>query len=438
MEFKRVAKRKAEQVLAGHKQKTLRPVSGSRRRCERQEIPHVVAALFAGIGGIELGLHKSGHDTALFCEIDAPAAAVLRARFTSVPCHDDVRTLASLPRETSLLTAGFPCQDLSQAGKTQGISGGRSGLVGEVFRLLEQQRIPWVLIENVPFMLHLQQGRALSYLLDSFEALDYRWAYRVVDSRAFGLPQRRERVYLLATLDGDPRDVLLADDAGAPIDEPDHRDVACGFYWTEGIRGLGWAVDAVPTLKGGSTIGIPSPPAILLPSGAIVTPDIRDVERLQGFPADWTAPASDVGRSSMRWKLVGNSVTVDVAAWIGRRLLEPGHFEDELVAELARDARWPRAAYNVGNGRFAASASAWPLRCTRPALSAFLRYPTSPLSEKATAGFLSRTRTSTLRFPEGFITAIEAHLARMRRGSARTSSTVSRRRARGDAAAPAP
>src|SRR5262245_59574290 len=100
-----------------------------------------------------------------------------------------------------------------------------------------------------------------------------------------GIPQRRERVYIVASRVGDPRDVLLVDDAGAP-EAPDlerWRSVACGFYWTEGLRGLGWAFDAVPTLKGGSTIGIPSPPAIVLRSGAIVQPDIRDAERLQGF-----------------------------------------------------------------------------------------------------------------------------------------------------------
>src|SRR5690606_35704194 len=91
---------------------------------------------------------------------------------------------------------------------------------------------------------------------------------------------------------------------GRPARGKPHR-TSFGFYWTEGIRGLGAAVDAVPTLKGGSTIGIPSSPAILLPNGRVVTPDIRDAERLQGFPADWTQPAETVARKSVRWKLVG-------------------------------------------------------------------------------------------------------------------------------------
>src|SRR5262249_12660226 len=140
-----------------------------------------------------------------------------------------------------------------------------------------------------------------------------KWAYRVVDTRAFGFPQRRQRVLLLASRKRDPRQVLLADDV-ADMAPPKKRNTAHGFYWTEGNAGLGWARDAIPTLKGGSTLGIPSPPAIWLPRGQLVTPDIRDAERLQGFPAGWTAAASPTSakRNGPRWRLVGNAVSVPV------------------------------------------------------------------------------------------------------------------------------
>lgn len=373
-----------------------------------------VVGLFAGIGGIELGLSRAGHEALLLCENDVAASAVLAKRFPKLRVHDDVRTLRALPSETTLLAAGFPCQDLSQAGKTAGIEGARSGLVGEVFRLLSARRVPWVLLENVPFMLHLSRGRALDVIVTALEALGYRWAYRVLDSRAFGVPQRRERVFLVASLDGDPRDVLLVDDAGPPTHTPAFRTVPFGFYWTEGIRGLGAAVDAVPTLKGGSTVGIPSSPAILMPNGEIVTPDIRDAERMQGFAADWTAPARQVKKPGFRWKLVGNAVTVPVAHWIGQRLASPSPYgrawED---ASLAPGAPWPRAAYNVGAGRFGSTVSAWPICKSRAGLEAFLKYPTAPLSAKATAGFLGRARSGSLRFPPGFLEAVAAHLERM-------------------------
>jgi DNA (cytosine-5)-methyltransferase 1 len=374
---------------------------------------HKVAGLFAGVGGLERGLHRAGHETVLLCENDPTATAVLRARFPGVKYHGDVTDLAKLPQRTTLVAAGFPCQDLSQAGQTAGIAGSRSGLVGEVFRLIAAQRTPWVLLENVPFMLQLSQGRAMEVITSTLEALGYRWAYRVVDARAFGLPQRRRRVYLLASLAGDPRSVLFADDAGH-AEEPkvNEQGAACGFYWTEGIRGLGWAVNAVPTLKGGSTVGIPSPPAILLPNGQVVMPDIRDAERLQGFPANWTKAAETVARSGARWKLVGNAVSVPAAAWLGRRLAKPGRMKDFPLAAL-NGTRWPTAAWNVGEGRVAVDASEWPIRRACPPLTDFLKYSPRMLSVKATRGFLQRTERSSLRFPFGFLDALRRHERRM-------------------------
>lgn len=370
-----------------------------------------VVGLFAGIGGLELGLSRAGHETLLMCENDPSANAVLAARFPGVERAGDICKLRSLPRETDLLVGGFPCQDLSQAGKTKGIEGARSGLVGEVFRLLRRKRVPWLVLENVPFMLQLARGEALDVIVETIENLGYRWAYRVVDSRAFGLPQRRERVFLVASLEDDPRHVLFADEAGE-LTVPTRRErAAFGFYWTEGVRGLGGAVDAVPTLKGGSTIGIPSPPAIWLPSGEIVKPEIRDAERMQGFRAGWTQPAASAGRESFRWKLVGNAVSVPVARWLGERLARPKAISLTDVRPLQRDGRaWPRVAWNVGDGRMTARLSPWPLRRERPPLLEFLRYPTEPLSAKATAGFLKRARKGSLRFPDGFLAAIESHL----------------------------
>jgi DNA (cytosine-5)-methyltransferase 1 len=374
-----------------------------------------VVGLFAGIGGIELGLSRSGHETLLLCENDQGASAVLRQHFPEVRLHDDVRSLEGLPRGTQLVTAGFPCQDLSQAGKTAGITGARSGLVGEVFRLLKTRPIPWVLLENVPFMLQLGRGRALDVVVQALERLGYSWAYRVVDARAFGLPQRRQRVFLLASLDGDPRNVLLADDAGPPMVHRMNGSTACGFYWTEGIRGLGWAVDAVPTLKGGSTVGIPSAPAILMPDGRIITPDIRDAERMQGFPKDWTKPAEAIVRRGMRWKLVGNAVSVPVAKWLGERLAIPATYEPDKSKPLQKGTPWPQVAWNAGKGRFTADVSAWPKHTKQVPLREFLIEEGNPLSARATEGFFNRARyKSSLRFPDGFLSKVESHLKFMR------------------------
>src|SRR5262249_40665217 len=151
----------------------------------------------------ELGLHEVGFRSSLLCEIAPEAQAVLRARFPGVPLVDDVREIDALP-SVDVLAAGFPCQDLSQAGRTAGIRGANSGLVGVVFRLASQTDLRWLLLENVPFMLQLDRGKAMGYLVDSLEGLGFSWAYRVVDTRAFGLPQRRQRVLLLASRTEDP------------------------------------------------------------------------------------------------------------------------------------------------------------------------------------------------------------------------------------------
>ena len=278
-----------------------------------------VAGLFAGLGGIELGLSQAGHESSLLCELEPGAHRVLQAHFKGTKLARDVRDLKSVG-DVDLVTAGFPCQDLSQAGRTAGIRGKNSGLVGQVFRLLDaRKRSPrWLMLENVSFMLQLDRGRGMRYLVDELEDRGFLWAYRVVDTQAFGLPQRRQRVILLASRTEDPRRVLFADDV-EPVRREFDRRLWCGFYWTEGLRGLGWAVDSVPTLKGGSTIGIPSPPAIWNPQdGSITTPEIRDAERFQGFDPDWTLPALEIEgvRRGHRWKLVGNAVSVPVARWV--------------------------------------------------------------------------------------------------------------------------
>jgi DNA (cytosine-5)-methyltransferase 1 len=377
-----------------------------------------VAGLFAGVGGIELGLHQANHESVLLCEIDPGARLVLERRFPDVPLKKDVRELKALPR-VDVLAAGFPCQDLSQAGRTAGITGQHSGLAEHIFRLLGSRKggPRWLLIENVSFMLQLDRGKAMRYLVDQLEGKGFSWAYRVVDTRAFGLPQRRQRVILLASRSEDPRPVLLADDAG---DEKPaiHADLWCGFYWTEGTRGLGWAVDAVPTLKGGSAIGIPSPPAIWDPVEAtITTPEIRDAERLQGFDADWTLPANEVpgAKRGHRWKLVGNAVSVPVAKWVGNQLACDSTFPTSSARGLlARGISWPRAAWGFNGKVFPVDVSMWPVRWSRPHLCDFLTFPRAYLSARAAAGFLSRARSSSLYFEPGFLDTVDRHFERMR------------------------
>ena len=370
----------------------------------------MVSGLYAGIGGFELGLERSSHRTLLMSEIDPDALRVIRHRFGHVAFNTDVVKLSALPEETDVVTAGFPCQNLSMAGNKQGLEGDKTRVVDALFRLLEVQRAPWVVVENVYFMLHLARGAAMEHVVSRLERLGYRWASRVIDSRAFGLPQRRRRVYIVASLDGDPRDVLLADDA------PDRSwpalDLArpIGFYWTEGRSGHGLTADAVPPLKIGSGLGIPSPPAVLLPCGRVATPTIEAVERFQGFPARWTSVLRDVRKGRNRWRLVGNAVSVPVAEWIGRRLTAPGRYDGRKDREFIYGTGWPNAAWCMGGERMGANVSECPLDRRRGRLSAFATEKWPDLSKRALAGFVRRAREGRLRYPSGFLAALEANL----------------------------
>ncbi|MCH9687375.1 MAG: DNA cytosine methyltransferase [Deltaproteobacteria bacterium] len=373
-----------------------------------------VTGLFAGIGGIELGLHTAGHTTELLCELDDAASTVLGAHF-DVPISRDIRKLriGSVP-DSEVLAGGFPCQDLSQAGRTAGIRGRQSGLVDEMFRLMEGMRPEprWVLFENVPFMLRLERGEAMRYLTETLSAKGYIWAYRIVDTRAFGLPQRRQRVIMLASRVDDPRRVLFADDAGERLRD-ETKGTSYGFYWTEGVRGLGWGVDCVPTLKGGSTVGIPSPPAIWMPDGKFILPDIRDAERLQGFPANWTRAARNESRrpDAPRWKLIGNAVSVPVARWVGRCLANPRRPVDARQSLLESGKRWPIAAWGAEGEAYSYDISSWPKAYRPKSLGGFLKHPGTPLSLRAATGFRARTKRASLRFRPEFLEALDAYIA---------------------------
>jgi DNA (cytosine-5)-methyltransferase 1 len=258
-------------------------------------------------------------------------------------------------------------------------------------------------------MLRLNKGAAMTLITRELEGLGYHWAYRVVDSRSFGVPQRRKRVFLVASLDSDPSLVLMADDAGDPT-QPARRTASCGFYWTEGNTGLGWAVDAVPPLKGGSSFGIPSPPAIWIPGKGIVTPDIRDAERLQGLQSDWTKPAELIGETRHRWKLVGNAVTAPAATWIGHRISKPGQKIAGKLRDLDVAGGWPDAAFSIDGRRNEVVISQFPKRNEWPGLNGFLRFPTKPLSGKAASGFKKRLFASGLNYPPAFGKELERYV----------------------------
>lgn len=370
--------------------------------------------LFAGVGGFEHAMSTFDIHPILLCEIDNSARTVLNSFKPGMFIHPDVRDLDDIPY-ASVMLAGFPCQDLSPAGHKAGIEGPKSSLVRHVFRLLERQRIPTLVLENVPFIIDLADGTGMRSVTGYLDHLGYRWAYRVVNTQWFGLPQRRQRVFIVGSLTHDPREILLADDVGTPtlprasdIDLDQH---AVGFYWSEGKSGIGFALDAIPPLKAGSGLGIPTPPAILLPDGTLGTPTIEDAEALQGMPVNWTHPAEATAPRD-RWRLIGNAVSFPISAWLGERLRNPGRYDPTRDLPVT-GAKLPRAAWNMGNGIFASTVSENPLGVPQPAIANYLTRPLRPLSARATAGFLQRCHAGNLRFPARFLERVQRHLDRV-------------------------
>lgn len=368
-----------------------------------------VTGLFSGIGGFELAFQRAGFESQLLVEIDAAAAAVLQRRFPNADIHADVLDLPDLPANTTILTAGFPCQNLSMAGDKSGISGTKSSVVQRMFELIERSRVPTVIIENVYFMLQLDSGKAMNWIVGRFEELGYAWAYRVLDSMGFGLPQRRRRVYFVASRSLDPRTVLFADERprlDLPAPDLTHP---LGFYWTEGRSGIGLTVHGIPPLKVGSSLGIPSSPAVLFPDGEVLMPSLSACERLQGYPAGWTAPpAAEDSKKNPRWRLVGNAVSVPVAEWVAHRIKTPGEVLDfPIVSSRARRA-WPDAAWNVGEGRVDFLATDRPVSRPCPSISELRDDTWSRLSDRALNGFIGRALAGGLRTPDGFLDALRA------------------------------
>jgi site-specific DNA-cytosine methylase len=172
-----------------------------------------VLDLFSGIGGFSLGLERTGHyRTVAFCENDRASRKVLAKHWPDLPIIEDVRDLDAIRKvEADVLTGGFPCQDISIAGKGEGgIDGEKSGLWAAYRDAIDAVRPRFAIVENV-FAL---RSRGLHRVLGDLACIGYDAAYTLFDSQYFGVPQSRRRVYIVAVRDGIPRETDLFDCAG--------------------------------------------------------------------------------------------------------------------------------------------------------------------------------------------------------------------------------
>jgi len=169
--------------------------------------PLKVLDLFSGIGGFSLGLERAGFETVAFCEIDPHAQRILKRHWPKVPIYDDVTKLTRQLLESDgvqlpdIITGGFPCQDLSIAGRQGGIEAERSGLWSEIVRLAGELRPRYLLVENVANLISGpggQPGRWFGRVLGDLAALGYDAEWHCIPASAVGAPHSRDRVWILA------------------------------------------------------------------------------------------------------------------------------------------------------------------------------------------------------------------------------------------------
>jgi DNA (cytosine-5)-methyltransferase 1 len=185
-------------------------------------------SLFSGAGGMDLGLDRAGITAVAHCEIDPKAQSVLRRHWPDVPVISDVREVTSDVGRVDLVHGGFPCQDISVAGNRKGLAGDRSGLWWEFHRILGELRPRWCVIENVAGLLSSNGGRDLGSILGALGDLGYGYAYRVLDARFFGVPQRRRRVFIVGHLGGRGAAEVLLEPEGVRRDSATRRETEQG------------------------------------------------------------------------------------------------------------------------------------------------------------------------------------------------------------------
>lgn len=298
------------------------------------------ASLFSGIGGFDLGFQDAGFDVSFQCEIDKFCLDILRRHWPNVRKSEDISTLQAtdIPK-SDVWVGGFPCQDVSLArmGYRPGLKGKRSGLFHQFARLIGDANPRVILLENVAGLLSSHHGRDFATVIGTLAELGYSVGWRVFNSKNFGVPQSRQRVYIVGCyrdrqgpgqilFEGEcrPRDASSGESNGkaalSPFKEsigdpggngPVHQALAyCLYACSARHTGTDWSRTYVPYPKTGKVRRL--------------TP--KECEGVMSFPKGWTLPSAAFADAdeldSLRYHALGNAVTPPVAKWLATRVFE--------------------------------------------------------------------------------------------------------------------
>lgn len=305
-------------------------------------MPIQYLSLFSGIGGLE----PSNGSPILFCERDEASREVLSRAHPGVTLHDDVRTLKA--PSADFILGGWPCQDLSIAGLMAGLDGAQSGLFYELCRIVKESGAHTAVMENVPGLLSNRQGSDFRAVLTALSSIGLTHiAWRTINSAEVGLPQFRERVFIVASRDKDRALAVHTSKLDRKRSkEGGHNMAVLGFYWTASARSMCFRKDAVPALK----VGAPSEKGGTSPVAVFYGKTVRKLTpeeaiRIQGFDAGLV--------SGMQYgdvlRMAGDAVSRPVGAFVVDSAFNPKGATSEVeLRHMDKDSVPDHGYWNCG------------------------------------------------------------------------------------------
>ncbi|EDT6762404.1 DNA cytosine methyltransferase [Salmonella enterica subsp. enterica] len=285
-------------------------------------------SFFAGIGGFDLAFENAGFSTNFQCELNKFCVRILEEHWPDVPRYGDIQSLDSndIP-DASVWCGGFPCQDVSVARGSKGrlgLKGKNSGLFFPFINLIEAKKPPVVLLENVTGLLSSHNGQDFRVILERLTSLGYVVTWRVMNSRFFGAPQSRPRVFICAALNSSSVAIssLYEKDKGKHV-----KNIREGFLNISTCEVSGAKVADVAyclAATSGRHTGTDWSRTYISYESSVRRMTPKECEGVQGFPLNWTLPLYSTNKSedidSDRYHALGNAVAVPVVEWIAKRL----------------------------------------------------------------------------------------------------------------------
>jgi DNA (cytosine-5)-methyltransferase 1 len=267
-------------------------------------------SMFSGIGGFELGIEQAARELGIiaecvgYSEIEPTAIKIYERHFNHDNYGDATKLSPLALPEFDLLVGGFPCQAFSIGGKRMGFEDTRGTLFFDISRVLAVRLPRFFILENVKGLISHDSGQTFRTILGVLDELGYDVQWQVLNSKDYGVPQSRERVYIVGNLGGTPRPQVF------PAARPSNPHSTIGLTTETAV--------ARTLTAGGNSGGNHSGMTIIrTPQGdRRLTP--IEWERLQGFPDNWTECVSDTAR----YKACGNAVSVPVPRYVATRVLE--------------------------------------------------------------------------------------------------------------------